>query len=37
MTYKEAKAVIFKWLKEKDFKRITIPGGGPFDYVHSIV
>ena len=36
MTYKEAKAVIFKCLKEKDFKRITIPGGGPFDYVHSL-
>ena len=36
MTYKEAKAVIFKWLKERDFKRITIPGGGPFDYAHPL-
>ncbi len=37
MTNKEAKAVIFKWLKDRDFTRIKIPGNsGAFDYIHSL-
>ena len=36
MDIKEAKKIIFKWLREKGFKRIIIPGSGPFDYVHSL-
>lgn len=36
MDIKEAKKIIFKWLKEKEFKRVIIPGAGPFDYVHSL-
>lgn len=36
MDIKKAKKIVFKWLKEKGFKRIIIPGSGPFDYVHSL-
>lgn len=36
MTNKEAKAVIFKWLKDRDFTRIKIPGGAPYSYIHSL-
>lgn len=36
MTNKEAKNVIFKWLKERDFKRITIPGGLPYNFVYPL-